>query len=113
MGCNKDKVAEELIDWHFQMEPEIEEVYRIISPNEESDEEPIKLLEVSQATPETGRVDAFVFGPTAEMPCSTIVATVSGSEMALIRNGEIKLPEGWNLASARRHSRPERRHARR
>ena len=112
MGCNKDKVAEELINWHFRIEPETKVVYRIISPNEESDEELIKLLEVNEATPETGRVDAFVFGPTADVPCSTMTAAVSGREMKLIEAGKIKLPDGWDLAKSRKHLRPKKSYVR-
>jgi hypothetical protein len=112
MGCNKDKVAEELIDWHFRVDPETEVVYRILSPNEESAEEPIKLLEVSEATPDTGHVDAFVFGPTTDTPYSTMVAIVSGCEMELIENGRISLPDGWDLALSKKHLRPRKRYAR-
>ncbi len=112
MDCNKDKIAEELINWHFQVEPDTVVVYRIMSPNEESAEEPIKLLEVNKATPETGRVDAFVFGPTASTPCSTVVALVSGCEMELIEKGKIKLPQGWDLAMSQKHLRPRRHHVR-
>jgi len=112
MLCNKDKLADQLIDWHFKIEPSTILVYRIISPDEESPDEQIKLLEVNEDTPETGRVDAFAFGPTAEMPCSTIVAIVSGGEMKDIEAGKIKLPEGWDLPSSRKFARRRRRHAR-
>lgn len=105
MLCDKDKVADELIDWHFRVEPGTIAVYRIISPNEASPDEPIKLLEVNEETPETGRVDAFVFGPTSDIPCSTVIAMVTDKEMQLIEEGKIVLPEGWDLSRSRKYSR--------
>lgn len=106
----KEEVAEKLIDWHFQIEPETVEIYRFFSPNEESPDEPIKLLEVNADTLETGRVDAFGFGPSGDVPYSTITAIVTDSEMKKIRQGEIALPEGWDLKTAKPYPR-EKRHA--
>jgi len=33
MPTKKDEIAKKLIDWHFEVEPEITEVYRFIAPN--------------------------------------------------------------------------------
>ena len=101
MACDKDKIAQELIDWHFSVDPSIVVVYRIFSPTEDADDEPIKLLEVSEDTLETGRVDAFAFGPTEDIGCSTVTACVSGKEIPRIENGEIALPEGWDLSKSK------------
>jgi hypothetical protein len=109
MPCNKDKFADELITWHFRVAPETVVVYRFIAPNEESEEEPVKLLEVNEETPETGRIDAFVFGPTDDAPCSTVVAMVTRNEMRKIKAGKIRLPEGWDLSRSRRYPRPRKR----
>jgi hypothetical protein len=43
----KDAAARRLIEWHFSVEPELREVYRIVTDNEESRDEPIRLLEVN------------------------------------------------------------------
>ena len=96
----KDEIARKLIDWHFEVEPEITEVYRFIGPNEESDAEPIKLLEVSEATFTVGRVISFGFGPTSEFPYNSRIATITPQEMGQVRRQEIPLPEGWNLGDA-------------
>lgn len=104
---NKDKVADELVRWHFDVEPGTVEVYRIISPEEASPKEPIKLLEVNENTLETGRVDAFIFGPTVDTPYSTITAMVTGNEMQLIKAGQIELPTGWDLSKAKTYTREE------
>jgi hypothetical protein len=97
---NKDEVAKRLIDWHFLIEPEITVIYRIISPNENIAGEPIKLLEVNEAAVETGRVQAFGFGPAGDIPFSSVVAQVTSREMQKIRSGEISLPRGWSLDTA-------------
>ena len=109
MQCDKDKVADELIDWHFRVEQGTLIVYRFLSPDEDSPDEPIKLIEVNEETPETGRLDAFMFGPTDDTPCSTVVAMVTANEMKQIRAGKIKLPDGWDLARAREYLRPRKR----
>jgi hypothetical protein len=102
----KDEVAKRLIDWHFRIEPEITAIYRIISPNEDAAGEPIKLLEVNEATVETGRVQAFAFGPAEDICFPSAVAEVTPAEMLRIRRGEIRLPQGWSLDTAEEFLRP-------
>jgi hypothetical protein len=100
MPTKKDEIAKKLIDWHFEVEPEITEVYRLIALNEEDAREPIKLLEVSEATFTVGRVMPFGFGPTVEFPYNTVIATITPEEMEQVRRQEIPLPEGWNLGAS-------------
>ena len=64
----KDAAARRLIQWHFRVEPELREVYRILLDDEESQEEPIRLLEVNAATVPTGSVEPFTSSPTKEIP---------------------------------------------
>lgn len=111
MEFDKDTTADRLIDWHFSIDSGTIAVYRILSNNENSKDEPIKLLEINEDTIETGRVDAFVFGPTEEVPYSTIMAVVTQAEMTKIENGEIQLPGGWDLKSSRKYARPEKQYA--
>ena len=111
MLCDKDRIAQELIDWHFKVEPETSVVYRFLSVNEDSPEEPVKLLEVNDETPETGRVDAFRFSPNDEVPYPTVIAVVTRREMKQIESGAMKLPLGWDLSKAQIHSRPRRQRA--
>lgn len=96
----KNEVARELIEWHFKIEPEITEIYRFIASDEDNDYEPIKLLEVSEATLTAGRVMPFGFGATEEIPYRSVVATITPEEMQQIKNREIPLPQGWNLSTA-------------
>lgn len=107
----KDEAARNLIDWHFRVEPDIVEVYRFLSPEEEAPDEPIKLLEVSEATLPTGRVDAFGFGPAEDFPYSTVVSEVTPEEMEKIKEGLIPLPAGWRLDSCVRIPAPQGSHA--
>jgi hypothetical protein len=106
MIYDKDKVADELIDWHFRTDPGTITVYRIMSADEEAIGEPIKLLEVSEDTFGTGRVDAFGFGPAEDVPYSMVIAIVSKQEIIQIENGDIKLPDGWSLKASRKYERP-------
>lgn len=55
----KDAAAKRLIEWHFEVEPSLQEVYRIRMGDEGSFDEPIRLLEVNAATIPTGTVEPF------------------------------------------------------
>lgn len=102
---DKDDVARRLIDWHFQIEPEITKIYRILAPQEDAPGEPIKLLEVNLATFSTGRVQAFAFGPAADIPYASVVAEVTPDEMEQILAHKMTLPDGWSLETAREFTR--------
>lgn len=107
----KDEAVERLVDWHFRIDPAIVEIYRFVSEHEDSETEPIKLLEVNEDTFETGRVDAFAFGPADDIRYSSVVAEVTPQEMRRIRAGEIALPIGWDLSTVRRFAAPVAAHA--
>lgn len=97
----KDEVAQRLVDWWFQVEPGIKEVYRFISPNEDAPNEPLKLLEISEATFDTGRVDIFGFAPDGDITVPVASGSVTPGEFERIRNGQIPLPTGWDLSTAK------------
>ena len=92
----KEEVIPELLEWHFQVDPEMVKVYRFLSPNEEDAREPIKFLEVSPDTPASGSVMTFTFGGTEEIPFLTTIATITPHEMEQVQRKEIPLPPGWN-----------------
>lgn len=92
----KEEVIPELLEWHFQIDPQMVKVYRFLSPNEDDPREPIKFLEVSPDTPASGSVMPFTFGGTEELPYATTVATITPEEMEQIQRNEIPLPPGWN-----------------
>jgi hypothetical protein len=106
MGA-KDAAARRLIDWHFTVEPELREVYRIVVDDEGSQEEPIRLLEVNAATVATGSIEPFAFSPTREIPFKTVIAEVTPEELEWLRSNPGALPKGWDLSRAERFVRPD------
>ncbi|WP_437648109.1 hypothetical protein [Sorangium sp. So ce362] len=102
---SKDQVARELIAEHFELEPHLQAVYRIVAENEASATEPIKLLEVNAATVATGGVTPFEFAPTQDVPFPTVIAEVTPTEFEAIQAGDSKLPKGWRLDRAQRFTR--------
>jgi len=94
-----------LIDWHFAVEPELREVYRIVTEGEDS-QEPIRLLEVNAATIPTASLEPFAFSPTPEIPFMTVIAEVTPEELELLRAEPEALPKGWDLSRAERFIRP-------
>ncbi len=79
----KAAAARRLIQWHFGVEPELCEVYRIVMDDEESQEGSIRLLEVNAATVPTGSVEPFTFSPTKEIPFRTVIAEINRSRAIL------------------------------
>jgi len=99
---DKETVTKEIVKTHVELDPEITEIYRFISANEESPDEPIKLLEVTGLTFETGVIDAFGFPRNRDIPYKTVFATVTPSEFQRVRRNEVALPGQWNLETALR-----------
>lgn len=104
---NKDQAARELVEHHFALEPGLNVVYRIVSDNEESPAEPIKLLEINAATIATGSVEVFGFGPSRDLPFSVEIAEITPDEFEQFRNDPLALPIGWDLARAEVFERPK------
>lgn len=98
---SKEQVASELIRDHFNVEPYLTEVWRILTEDEASPTEPIKLLEVNVATVATGSITPFAFAPTRDVPYSTMVAEVTPEEFASARVDPSTLPLGWSLSEGR------------
>ncbi|HFE44210.1 MAG TPA: hypothetical protein ENJ18_01785 [Nannocystis exedens] len=102
---NKDEIARRLIRWHFEVEPGLNVVHRILSENEDDPAEPIKLLEINTATVATGSFEAYRFAPTRDVPYPTLIAEVTPDELEQLR-AEGRIPESWNLERAQTHRRP-------
>ena len=105
MSSEKDREAEELIKFHFEIDPEKTKILRFISRDEDHPREPIKLLEVTAATIQTGEVQAFGFSPAKGFECSLVIAEVTPSEFDEIERGQIELPEGWERGNAQEFDR--------
>lgn len=101
----RDRAAEALIRWHFEVEPDLVRVYMVLSEHEEDPSEPIKLVEVNAGTVRTDRFEAFGFAPTADLPYPILIAEVTPEELADLRlRGAI--PKGWDIDHAREYLRP-------
>ena len=103
--ANKNQVAEELIRWHFEVEPGLVRVYRIMAEDEDAPDEPIKLLEVNAHTVSTGELSAFGFAATDDVPYRTVIAEVTPDELEQLQRRSA-VPTGWDLRRARTYERP-------
>lgn len=63
-------------------------------------EDTITLLEISESTPASGSVDAFVFAPTKDIPYVTRIAEIIPQEYEELQQDPSRLPPGWDLAKA-------------
>lgn len=106
-GRTKEEAVRDLAAWHFRVEPDLKQVIRIVAENEDEPGEPIKLLEINAATVATGSVEPFAFAPSESVPFPTVIAEVTPDEYERIGRSEIKLPDGWSLATAQRFERPK------
>ena len=95
---SKDEVAEELIAYHFRIEPGMIEIYRLDDP--EDAEAPNRLLEVNQETIGThAQIISFCFSPSERVPSGTVVAEITPNELDQPR--ATGFPKGWDLSAAR------------
>ena len=67
----------------------------------------IRLIEVNRNGIPVGRVEAFYFAPSDEVPFETYLADITPKEWQKILGGEIPLPEGWTLEGSREFLRSE------
>ena len=96
----KEEAVQEMVAWHYKVDPNMTEVIRFLSPNEENPDEPISLLDVSPDTLSSGNVMTFLFGPYGDFPYQMRTATITPEEMEQVRRQEIPLPPGWNLGNS-------------
>ncbi len=59
--------------------------------------EEIRLIEVNRNGFPVGRVEAFYFSPSEEVPFETYLADITPTEWQKILTGEIPLPKNWSL----------------
>jgi hypothetical protein len=86
-----------LAQHHFEIEPELElVVFFDVDP-----EDTITLLEVTESTPASGSVDAFVFARTNDVPYNTRIAEVTPEEYENLCREPSRLPPAWDLTKAK------------
>lgn len=103
MSQNHDitTAAESLIQEHFELEPNLENVVWINSDKTTE----IRLLEINSMTFPAGAVLSFYFPPDEEFPYPTIMAEITPEEWQKVLRNEIPLPEGWTLENYKVYSR--------
>jgi hypothetical protein len=96
----KDDVARHLAQTHFELEAGMTHIFRLIGSTEaEAREiEPIKLLEVNEATVSAGILPLH-FGPMpmAGVPYRTVIISVTPEEFEKIKSKQLNLPRDWKL----------------
>lgn len=97
---DKTHAAEFLINRHFEVEPGMEVIYRIVGDNEDDPNEPIMLLEVNADSLPTREFNAFGFAPSKDVPFRTLVAEVTPEELETLRR-ERRLPPHWDVTRAK------------
>jgi hypothetical protein len=102
---DKDRAARELVEWHYQIEPGLELVYRVLSDDEDNPKEPIKLVEINSTAVGTGSFEAFAFAPSADVPYTTVIAELTREQLQMLRSSGA-IPPGWNLDNAIEIRRP-------
>jgi hypothetical protein len=94
----KDEMAMELAQSHANSDPGIQAVYRLIGPEEELENEFLKLLEVNAETMEAG-IEPIYFGPhpPSGLLWPLVLVDITPREFELLRHGSLTLPEGWEI----------------
>jgi hypothetical protein len=97
-GADRNEVAHRLAEAHFHSEPSITNIYRLIGPNENDADEPIKLLEVNQDTV-PGGIQPIYFSahPASGIMYPSAVVDVTPEEFERIQRNELNLPTGWTI----------------
>ncbi len=103
MDERRERAARDLVAWHFEVEPELREVYVLVG----GAGDPIRLLEVNEATVRSERFEAYVFAPTKDVPFPTAIAEVTPDELAQLRRTPGAVPPEWDLDRAEVFKRPK------
>jgi hypothetical protein len=100
MTLSKDDVAASLAEAHFDLEPGMESIYRLVSTpeNESSAAEPVKLLEVNRDAFSSAMRPVFF----AERPADGVLYPIAIVEVTPIEFDQIRqepslLPNGWRI----------------
>jgi hypothetical protein len=100
---NIEKAAAFLAQNNFEVEDGLE---RIVWLRHGAGDK-LRLIEVNRNGFPTGRLEAYYFAPSEEVPFKTYLADVTPKEWQKILSGEIPLPEGWSLEGSREFLRSE------
>jgi hypothetical protein len=103
----KEETAQLLADAHFQIDPGITRIFRIVEPNESDATRPVKLLEVNTMTPEVGILPV---GMSADADrgvfYSSVFVEITPDEYERLTRGELLLPHDWRVGDELRPHAP-------
>ena len=85
-----------LADAHHELDSGIVMIATIVSPEESSEDEPVKLLEVNENSVACG-VFPVSFGPGGSICHSSTIVEVTPGEFREIESGSLRLPDGWRV----------------
>ncbi len=98
-----EKAAAFLAQNNFEVEDGLERIVWL----RQGTGDKIRLIEVNRNGFPTGRLEAYYFAPSEDVPFKTYLADVTPKEWQQILSGEIPLPEGWTLEGSREFLRSE------
>ena len=89
-------VALRLAEAHRKEDPATSDVFLA------SDDDEVRLVEVSESVGTTGEVLPFRFGPHSDqqIPYPSVIVVLSPEEWRLVQDGKLKLPDGWGDAGS-------------
>jgi hypothetical protein len=82
-----------LAEWHTSEDLSDIEIYSFPDPGGQV----VRLLEISDGFPSTGKVMAYSFGKSDEFPFRSQVAQITQDEWQSVQKGGMALPTGWDL----------------
>lgn len=96
---SREEAARRLASFHYEFEPDMQEIFRLRGPDERNGaEEPIKLLEINSATIPSGILPlGFGADPHGDVPYPMIIIEITPEEFEAVKSGRLPLPEGWVL----------------
>lgn len=97
----KDEIVESLARSHYEIEPGMKRIFRLLSPDETALDEPIKLLEISDETIAGGIVPIY-FGPypRSGVVYPSVIVSITPAEYERLAVGDLTLPHGWQVGQS-------------
>ncbi len=108
MQHDKNAMAQRLAESHFRVDSSIEHIFRLLATDEDEarQDEPIKLLEVTQGTPKCGIMPVhFTAHPPSGIFYPSVIVEVHSDEFDKIKQKKMPLPNGWKVS--REYARPD------
>ena len=97
---DKDSAAISLAQLHYQFEPGMREIYRLVGDAEAEQDpaEPIKLLEINSDTIPSGILPLGFDAIPASGNYPSVIIQITPAEFEDVRHGKLQLPAGWKVS---------------